>query len=39
MKFFKISELRDAISNGDFQIVEMESMNNPTSYFMVAKKI
>jgi 2-polyprenyl-3-methyl-5-hydroxy-6-metoxy-1,4-benzoquinol methylase len=40
IRFFKISELEDAIANGNFQIVETESLTrNPTSYFVVAKKI
>ena len=40
IKFFKISELEDSIANGNFQIVETESLtHNPTSYFIVAKKI
>ncbi len=40
LKFFTVSELEDAIANGDFQIVEAESLTrNPTSYFVVAKKI
>ena len=40
MRFFKISELEDSIANGNFQIVETESLtHNPTSCFIVAKKI
>ena len=39
MKFFKFSELEDSIANGNFQIVEIESLNSPTNYFIVAKKI
>jgi 2-polyprenyl-3-methyl-5-hydroxy-6-metoxy-1,4-benzoquinol methylase len=41
LKFFTISELENAIAAiGNFQIVEAESlMRNPTSYFIVAKKI
>ena len=40
LKFFTVSELEDAIANGNFQIVEAASLTrNPTSYFVVAKKI
>ncbi len=40
IKFFTVSELEDAIANGNLQIVEAESLTrNPTSYFVVAKKI
>ncbi len=40
LKFFTVSELEDAIAKGNFQIVEAESLTrNPTSYFVVAKKI
>ena len=40
MKFFEISELKDSITNGNFQIVEAESLNQSgTEYFIAAKKI
>ncbi len=40
IKFFKISELEDAIANGNLQIIETQSLtHNPTSYFIVARKI
>jgi 2-polyprenyl-3-methyl-5-hydroxy-6-metoxy-1,4-benzoquinol methylase len=41
MRFFKVSELENFITNGDFQIVETESMiyNHITIYFIAAKKI
>ncbi|MCX6121744.1 MAG: methyltransferase domain-containing protein [Ignavibacteriales bacterium] len=41
MRFFKVSELEDFITHGDFQIVETESMiyNHITIYFIAAKKI
>lgn len=38
MKFFKISELEEFITKGNFQIVETEPLT-PTEYFIVAKKI
>jgi len=40
MRFFKISELKDLISNGNFLIIQVENLpNNPLEYFIVAKKI
>ncbi len=40
MRFFKISELEDLITNGNFQIVKTESLNHsPEEYFIVAKKV
>jgi ubiquinone biosynthesis O-methyltransferase len=39
MNFLKISELKDLITNGNFQIIEIERMKNPSYYFIVAKKI
>lgn len=40
MRFFKISELEDSITNGNFQIVETESLNQSSmNYFIAAKKI
>ena len=40
MKFFRISELKDSIANGNFQIVEAESLHSiAEQYFIVAKKI
>ncbi len=40
MRFFKMSELEDSITNANFQIVEAENLNHsPTNYFIVAKKI
>jgi 2-polyprenyl-3-methyl-5-hydroxy-6-metoxy-1,4-benzoquinol methylase len=39
IKFFRIPELENLIINGDFQIIEAESLNkNKTEYFIVAKK-
>jgi 2-polyprenyl-3-methyl-5-hydroxy-6-metoxy-1,4-benzoquinol methylase len=38
MKFFKISELKDSIESGNFQIIEFVNLDNPTKYFIVAKK-
>ncbi len=39
-RFFKISELEDFITNGDFRIAETKSLSqNPPQYFIVAKKI
>ena len=40
IKFFKISELEDLITNENFQIVETENLyHTPPNYFIVAKKI
>jgi 2-polyprenyl-3-methyl-5-hydroxy-6-metoxy-1,4-benzoquinol methylase len=40
VRFFKISELENLITNGNFQIVKTESLNHsPQEYFIVAKKI
>ncbi len=39
MKFFKISELEDSITNGNFKIIEMRSLNSSSNFFIVAKKI
>jgi 2-polyprenyl-3-methyl-5-hydroxy-6-metoxy-1,4-benzoquinol methylase len=40
IRFFKISELEDSIANGNFQIIETESLQSPEEhYFIVAKKI
>ena len=40
IRFFKISELEDSITNGNFQIVETKSLNHgPMNYFIAAKKI
>ena len=40
VKSFNISELKDLITNGDFQIIEAESiLSAPQNYFIVAKKI
>jgi len=38
MRFFKISEMEDSVTRGNFHIVETECLN-PTEYFMVAKKV
>lgn len=38
MKFFKISELKDSIESGNFQIIEIVNLDSPTKYFIVAKK-
>lgn len=38
IRFFKISELEDSITNGNFQIVDTERLT-PTEYFIVAKKV
>jgi 2-polyprenyl-3-methyl-5-hydroxy-6-metoxy-1,4-benzoquinol methylase len=37
MRFYKIPELEDFVTGGNFHIVETECLN-PTEYFMVAKK-
>ena len=40
IRFFKISELEDLITNGNFQIVKTESLNHSAEeYFIVAKKV
>ena len=40
VRFFKISELEDSIANGNFQIVETESLHTKEKhYFIVAKKV
>jgi 2-polyprenyl-3-methyl-5-hydroxy-6-metoxy-1,4-benzoquinol methylase len=40
IKFFKTSELENSIADGNFQIVETESLHSPEKhYFIVAKKI
>ena len=40
IRFFKVSELEDSITNGNFQIVQTESLaHSPVNYFIVAKKI
>ncbi|HEY9204705.1 MAG TPA: class I SAM-dependent methyltransferase [Candidatus Methanoperedens sp.] len=42
MRFFKVSELEDSIANGNFQIVETESLydiGSQPNHFIVAKKI
>ncbi len=40
ISFFMASELDDSITNGNFQIVETESLNHsPAEYFIAAKKI
>jgi len=39
MRFFRISEFEDSIANGNFQIVETESLHSPgEQYFIVAEK-
>jgi 2-polyprenyl-3-methyl-5-hydroxy-6-metoxy-1,4-benzoquinol methylase len=39
IRFFKVSELEESITNGYFQIVESKSLNHgPTIYFIAAKK-
>lgn len=38
MRFFKISELEEFITKGNFQIIETEPLT-PTEYFIVAQKI
>jgi len=39
IRFFRISEFEDSIANGNFQIVETESLHRPwEQYFIVAKK-
>ena len=40
IRFFRISEFEDSIANGNFQIVETESLHSTAEqYFIVAKKI
>ena len=40
IRFFRISEFEDSIANGNFQIVETESLQSTAEqYFIVAKKI
>jgi 2-polyprenyl-3-methyl-5-hydroxy-6-metoxy-1,4-benzoquinol methylase len=40
IRFFRISEFEDLIANGNFQIVETESLHSiAEQYFIVAKKI
>ena len=40
MRFFKVSELAESITNGNFQIVETNSLDHSqASYFIAAKKL
>lgn len=40
IKLFKITELENLIANGNFQVVETETLSNsPTNQFIVAKKM
>ncbi len=40
IRFFKVSELEEALTDGNFQIIRTESLNNsPLNHFIVAKKI
>lgn len=40
IRFFKISELEESITNGNIQIVETEYFgHSPAFYYIVAKKI
>lgn len=38
MKFFIITELKNAIESINFQIIELANLDSPTNYFIVAKK-
>lgn len=38
MKFFIITELKNAIESVNFQIIELANLDSPTNYFIVAKK-
>jgi hypothetical protein len=40
MRFYKISELEDFVTRGNFLIVEKECLvQSPTEYYIVARKI